>query len=382
MIKKNMELAQHFQEALDARFKAARLAGKTEVTIIARDLMKDLGDEGIERQASASGVMQKARTVHDTVLHEPPSGHSPALKISYVIPRPFPDVWPFVAGKTYSRRRYIHHLYGGQEQGGISTPADAPGIFIFTGHATSFLGYQDTFQPDGSFHYTGQGQVGDMRMERGNAAILNHAANGKDLLLFSQEAKGAPVRFRGFYTCAGWHTERQKDIEGNEREAIVFTLSPLTSDETEEAEEGSDADFQDTSDLSLEELRRRALEAAKVPPRRNKTSASSVPARSRDVRNYVLRRAAGKCESCDEPAPFKTAAGQPYLEAHHIRRLSDGGPDDPHFVAGICPTCHRRAHHGADAAEVNRKMQACVKRKEKLLTQNADSEIPTTTNIP
>ncbi|MEJ5142550.1 HNH endonuclease [Gluconobacter albidus] len=366
MTKRNMELAQHFQDALNARFKAAQAAGKNEVTIVARDLMNDLGDEGADRQWSASEVMQKARTVHDTVLHEPPSGHSPALKISYVIPRPLPDVWPFVAGKTYSRRHYIHRLYGGQEQGGISTPADAPGIFIFTGHATSFMGYQDTFQPDGSFHYTGQGQTGDMQMERGNAAILNHAANGKDLLLFSQEAKGAPVRFRGFYTCAGWHTERQKDLEGNERNAIVFTLAPLTSDEIEDAEEEPITALQDPTSLSLQDLRRRALEAAKAPPRRTDAGSRSVYARSRDVRNYVLRRADGVCESCDQPAPFKTTAGLPYLEAHHIRRLSDGGPDDPRFVAGICPTCHRRAHHGADAAEVNRKMQAVVTEKERL----------------
>ncbi|WP_425490033.1 HNH endonuclease [Azospirillum tabaci] len=47
------------------------------------------------------------------------------------------------------------------------------------------------------------------------------------------------------------------------------------------------------------------------------------------------------------------ANGEPYLEPHHIRRVSDGGPDDPRYVAGVCPTCHRRIHHGADGKDIN-----------------------------
>ncbi|MFT8723578.1 MAG: HNH endonuclease signature motif containing protein [Acetobacter malorum] len=376
---RNTGLGKRFRKALETRFKAAVAEGKDQVTITANDLIKDLGDEGVNRAPSCCRVMKNALTDSDEIVHSSASGETPALKITYVLPRPkpekipMPDVWPFVPGKTYQRRNYIHRVYGGQQQGGISTPSKASGIFIFTGHGEGQVGYRDTFQPDGSFHYTGQGQIGDMQMVSGNAAIVNHAANGKDLLLFSQEGKGAPVRFRGFYTCAGWHTERQKDIEGNERNAIVFTLSPLTSDETEDAVEEPTTDLQNPASFSLQDLRRRALEAAAAPPRRTNTGSRSVYARSRDVRNYVLRRADGVCESCDQPAPFETAAGLPYLEAHHIRRLSDGGPDDPRFVAGICPTCHRRAHHGADAAEVNRKMQAVVNRKEKLIKQGAGS---------
>jgi 5-methylcytosine-specific restriction enzyme A len=45
--------------------------------------------------------------------------------------------------------------------------------------------------------------------------------------------------------------------------------------------------------------------------------------------------------------------GHPYLEPHHTRRLSDGGPDDYHHVIALCPTCHRRVHHGADGDAYN-----------------------------
>lgn len=63
--------------------------------------------------------------------------------------------------------------------------------------------------------------------------------------------------------------------------------------------------------------------------------------RSRAIRLYVLRRAAGKCEGCGAVAPFNTVNGEPYLEPHHIRHLADGGPDDPRWVVGVCPNFHR-----------------------------------------
>ena len=55
----------------------------------------------------------------------------------------------------------------------------------------------------------------------------------------------------------------------------------------------------------------------------------AVRERSAAVREYVLARSTGVCEGCGTPAPFVTAQGAPYLEPHHTRRLSDGGPDHP-----------------------------------------------------
>ncbi|MGV8832159.1 MAG: HNH endonuclease [Devosia sp.] len=88
-----------------------------------------------------------------------------------------------------------------------------------------------------------------------------------------------------------------------------------------------------------------------VPGRRS--SQVSVVERSRHVRDYVVARAAGYCEGCKEPAPFLRKNGVPYLEPHHIRRLGDGGPDDPRFVIALCPNCHRRVHSGTDGADYN-----------------------------
>ena len=69
---------------------------------------------------------------------------------------------PFVVGATYGRRKDIHAKFGGQQQGGISTPVGEPFVFLFTGEGGHAFGYRDEFRDDGTFWYTGEGQVGDV----------------------------------------------------------------------------------------------------------------------------------------------------------------------------------------------------------------------------
>jgi len=66
----------------------------------------------------------------------------------------------FEGGQIY-RRRDLHAQFGGQNQGGISTPSSHPMILIFTGDTGAQYGYHDGWDEDGSFRYTGEGQVDD-----------------------------------------------------------------------------------------------------------------------------------------------------------------------------------------------------------------------------
>jgi 5-methylcytosine-specific restriction protein A len=59
-----------------------------------------------------------------------------------------------------------------------------------------------------------------------------------------------------------------------------------------------------------------------------------------------------------------TLSGSPYLEPHHIRRISDGGPDDPRFMGAVCPNCHREIHFGLRGDEKNAALLANVQLKE------------------
>ena len=264
----------------------------------------------------------------------------------------------FVPGQVYRRRQDIHGVYGGQGQGGISTPSGHPLIFIFTGESGGTYGYRDEFRPDGTFWYTGEGQTGDMKMVRGNRAIRDHQQEGKTIHLFEYVNTGQ-VKYVGQAHYLGHHTEDRPDLEGNIRKAFIFEMdidstSPQATEEAEPPENLKKVPLKLWS-RPLDEVRALAMQRPKktatVQERRIITYQ-----RSESVRVYVLRRAKGVCECCDTEAPFKTKQGRPYLEPHHIRRLSDGGPDDPRWVAAVCPNCHKEVHYGISGDELNQEL--------------------------
>ena len=259
----------------------------------------------------------------------------------------------FVPGKVY-RRRELHEQYGGQGQGGISTPRDYPVVFLITGESGRHYGYADGFRADGTFWYTGEGQVGDMEMVRGNAAILNHKAQGKALHLF-RDVSGGDLQYVGEAEYIEHHTEAAPDREGRARKAIVFELSMRSDSSGADVPHVTAVRPPERSrlwTLSLNKVRAAALANTPIDaqPRQRKIA---VRLRNDAVRVYVLRRADGTCEGCRNSAPFATSDGKPYLEPHHTRRLADGGPDHPRWVVALCPNCHARVHHGADGDQFN-----------------------------
>jgi 5-methylcytosine-specific restriction protein A len=154
--------------------------------------------------------------------------------------------------------------------------------------------------------------------------------------------------------CAGYHIQTARDRTDAKRDAIVFELRALEGvAERVEAEPSP-------SGVTIKDLRKLAYTAATQTSVGPSESKRNIYQRSRDVRSYVLARANGKCEGCGGPAPFLRSDGTPYLEPHHLRRLSDGGPDHPAHVIVLCPNCHRRVHAGADGAAYNAKLTASM----------------------
>jgi 5-methylcytosine-specific restriction enzyme A len=271
-----------------------------------------------------------------------------------------------VASKTYFRKDLVE-LFGGQLQAGIWTPKEFPVVFLFSGDSGGAYGYRDSWTDDGVFHYTGEGQLGDMTFSSGNKAIRDHRQNGKDLLLFEDLGKGKGVQYKGMFECAAWQEVEGKDKNQARRKILMFDLIPVApafvSDATDETPAST------SEGKTLEQLRLAALDAASVPKAQPKSSDAKRfwYERSAKVRDYVLARANGTCECCDQSAPFERRDGSPYLEPHHTTRLADGGPDHPATVGGICPTCHRRIHSGKDGIEWNKQLKIRLIQKEDLL---------------
>lgn len=105
--------------------------------------------------------------------------------------------------------------------------------------------------------------------------------------------------------------------------------------------------FEDESDF-LDEVKRHFKDIGK--PYGNKHPRLRVTKIYQYVREpavvaYALKKAKGKCDDCNQKAPFTSkSTGLPYLEVHHKILLKDGGSDTADNVIALCPNCHRKRH--------------------------------------
>jgi hypothetical protein len=137
--------------------------------------------------------------------------------------------WSVQPGQRISRKE-LQEEYGGRTQGGIGPSRKTPNVLIFTDPASGEQhGYYDGWQPDGRFHYTGEGQRGDQRMISGNRSILDHEGESRALRLF-KGARGE-VEYVGEFVLdkeQPWYeTDAPETGGGPLRKVIVFRLLPV-----------------------------------------------------------------------------------------------------------------------------------------------------------
>lgn len=150
-------------------------------------------------------------------------------------------VWNIRMGEVVFRRE-LHQRVGGSRQGGITRPAKRADVLLFSSPAGARYGYDfDGWKPDGTFHYTGEGQVGDQTFVRGNAVVRDHLDRGLRLRFFDQ-VKRSVVRYLGEFQVdpeLPWYAEEARDRLGDLRKVIVFRLLPVDAKAPELGEESS-----------------------------------------------------------------------------------------------------------------------------------------------
>lgn len=114
-----------------------------------------------------------------------------------------------------------------------------------------------------------------------------------------------------------------------------------------------------SSECSIENLYEKAGNTSKVE--RIEYQANTLYNRDKSVSEYAKRQANGFCQLCGNPAPFKDKNQRPYLEAHHIIWLADGGGDAINNVVGLCPNCHRKMYQLNLEEDINKllKIASC-----------------------
>jgi 5-methylcytosine-specific restriction protein A len=97
----------------------------------------------------------------------------------------------FEKGKIFERAE-IHDNFSGSRHSGNAASAQYPYIFIFSDRTGLQYGYIDRWENENIFSYSGEGQVGDMKMVRGNLVLEEHLRNQKRVFFC------APKVLRGF----------------------------------------------------------------------------------------------------------------------------------------------------------------------------------------
>lgn len=143
-----------------------------------------------------------------------------------------PDEWPW-RPKTTVLRREVDALFGGQQQGGISTPTSISDVLVFTDPDAGHRFGCDKFEglrSDGGYSYTGEGQRGRQTFVRGNRGILQTADLGSLIRLF--RTRGTSATYVGAFTLGDPPFELQQipDVVGLQREGIIFNFVPVDAE--------------------------------------------------------------------------------------------------------------------------------------------------------
>jgi hypothetical protein len=128
-------------------------------------------------------------------------------------------------------RKELHETYGGQVQGGISTPSNCDSIFLFTAPVGTEFGYTDGWaEGRKAFFYTGEGKRGNQSFTRGNKAIFETLKQNKKSIYLFDGARGEVQLIGRFHLSQSepFRISESHDVEGDVRNIIVFNLIPIS----------------------------------------------------------------------------------------------------------------------------------------------------------
>ena len=288
----------------------------------------------------------------------------------------------FSMSVDYAREDLLNFVGSRQTQSGIIWGNKEPTCVIITsgGRNGKSADYGDLINEDGSIFYIGQGAIGDQNKDKYSNSLL---INGERTILFfsTREPNTEEVRqqgnyrklyrFQGIFEVGAW--EYYTPNEGRRANNKLLRFHLLTANNIynlNDLHTANDATYYSKEKLII---LRTKIESQSSKPQKGLLNPKEYFKRSIDVNEYALLRAEGVCEKCDFKAPFLNSDKSPYLEVHHIFRLSDDGPDIPENVAAVCPNCHREAHYGINKNDFKTKLATKILLKEKSLLDIVNS---------
>ncbi|WP_319202174.1 HNH endonuclease signature motif containing protein [uncultured Ilyobacter sp.] len=237
----------------------------------------------------------------------------------------------------------LYEVFKCGNSGGMRKSNSTNSLLIISDHTKSL--YDDRWEED-TLYYTGMGKAGGQSLKfMQNKTLDESNENGVNIYLFEVFNTGEYI-FRGEVKLVDKpFQEEQIDVEDNLRKVWIFPLKIKNVEkdiQLKDLENIIEKRENKIRKLSDEQLIKNIANSRKVSSKRNVETTTYE--RNQHVVEYAKRRAKGKCELCEEEAPFLTKDKQPYLEVHHIQWLSNDGEDSITNVAALCPNCHRKMH--------------------------------------
>ncbi len=198
------------------------------------------------------------------------------------------------------------------------------------------------------FHYTGRGLGGKQGISlRENKMLVEAKTHGVRLCLFEVFEAGHYVYMGEVEPSDKPFLSRQSDSGKNIREVCIFPLKLV-------GHKRPPLHYRDLQETKEELARRKSGTFSPAAPgsraphrlqgRRMHEGTSFAPRQEPLVPADAQRQSPGICQLCNQPAPFSTSNGEPYLETHHIQWLSRGGENVMENTVFLCPNCHRKMH--------------------------------------
>lgn len=282
-----------------------------------------------------------------------------------------PEISTLKVGKNYTNNE-IMSVFKVANSGGIRYSKTTKSIVIFSFNQIRNIKdvpYQDTWQGN-TIQYTGQGKSGDQTLSRNNKLLADSIKNNVSVYLFEAFTRGENRYLGRVYLVHKPYQIKEVDSDNQERQVYKFPLRLLNTGTHVSNNELMEHEKKQSTALngaSTETLKKIAIEASRLNSELAKEghmkTASSRKAetevfiRNPAIASYVKQLANGVCALCNKPAPFKDKNNKPFLHAHHIEYLSDGGLDVLENCIAVCPNCHARIHILNDSLDKEKLIQ-------------------------
>lgn len=246
-------------------------------------------------------------------------------------------------------------------QGGMRRSNKTNTLVLVSNHVKSI--YDDKWI-DNVLHYTGTGKIGDQSLSFNQNQTLNNSINNGVIVHLFEVFKEKEYFYQGIVKL---HAEPYQDSQIDEKENLrLVWMFPLKIIDSNPAELNIET-LVSIKEIKLKKARKLSSESLKkiVENRPNKKpgkrkAESETFERDQNIVEYAIRRANGRCELCENVAPFNKLDGTAFLEVHHIHYLRSGGNDTIDNVTALCPNCHRKMHAlniNADVEKLKRKAE-------------------------